>query len=80
MKRVSAEGNTMKDRVVIRDWTKGTDKDYGASQFPLGHNSICMQIVWGIWQGNVQVGARDLKLPGTAQVFVYPTRLFDVPS
>jgi len=47
MKRVSAEGNTMRDRVVIRDWTKGTDKDYGGSQFPLGHNSICMQIVWG---------------------------------
>jgi len=35
----------MWDRVVIRDWTKGTDKDYEASQFPLGHNSICMQIV-----------------------------------
>lgn len=80
MKRVSEGGYTMRDRVVIRDRTKGTDKDYGESQFPLGHNSICMQIVWGIWQGSVQVGVRDLKLSGTARVFVYPPCLFDVPS
>jgi hypothetical protein len=45
MKRVSEGGHTMRDRVVIRDRTKGTDKDYGESQFPLGRNSICMQIV-----------------------------------